>query len=344
MNTKTDLNRNHQLQKDILSPGQACSSSSSTSFSSTKSSSVSVTLGKNRQSFKNSMVVPEPPDSIPLQVHPKTDLIHSLVGLPMPRVSLEQALASAEQCHVMDRAGVKRLLSVRTEEVRTNDDLLQTFQKRMKVVRQIGGRGVVHQMESEVKWIVLGEEEEQKWFGGVVSRTRQATRKILGWMEEGGEVREEMHIEDAQMGEKQAIAGAKNVSHDNIDCDLSFNKEDWYVKKAEQTSSREDRGSSDEEWYMKTKPSSFVSADSSYFNTFGKLTRSTLTNLVTHGNLTITAVAKATVDEEKHPEEQQTVECDKDEVEEIGTCPMCQKEMEMKALIDHAGYCQGSDS
>ena len=95
---------------------------------------------------------------------------------------------------------------------------------------------------------------------------------------------------------------------------------------------------------MKTKPSSFVSADSSYFNTFGKLTRSTLTNLVTHGNLTITAVTKATVDEEKHPEEQQTVECDKDELEEIGTCPMCQKEMEKKALIDHAGYCQGSDS
>ena len=93
---KTDVNRNHQLQKDILSPGQACSSRSSTSFSSTKSSSVSVTLGKNKQSFKNSMVVPEPPDSIPLQVHPKTDLIHSLVGLPMPRVSLEQALASAE--------------------------------------------------------------------------------------------------------------------------------------------------------------------------------------------------------------------------------------------------------
>ena len=90
------------------------------------------------------MVVLEPPDSIPLQVYPKTDLIHSLVGLPMPRVSLEQALASVEQCPVMDRAELIRLISARTEEVRTTDDLLKRFQKKIEVVRQIGGRGVAH--------------------------------------------------------------------------------------------------------------------------------------------------------------------------------------------------------
>ena len=45
-----------------------------------------------------------------------------------------------------------------------------------------------------------------------------------------------------------------NVSHD-IDCDSSFNEEDWYVKKAERASSREDEEISDEDWYRKTNPS-----------------------------------------------------------------------------------------
>jgi hypothetical protein len=233
---------------------------------------------------------------------------------------------------VMDKTGLLRLLRTRSEDVRTTDDLLQRFQKRMELVRQIGGRGVVHLVESEVNWIVLGEEEEQKWYGGVGSRTRLATRKILDWMGEG-----------AQMEEKQATAGAMNVSRDNIDCDSSFNEEDWYMKKEEKPSSREEGGNSDEDWYRKPKPSSsLVSAESSYFNSFEKMTRSTLNNLVTLGNLTITAVAgKATVDDEKTAEEQLTVECDNDEVEEVGSCPMCQKEMEMKELIDHAGYCEG---
>jgi len=57
------------------------------------------------------------------------------------------------------------------------------------------------------------------------------------------------------------------------------------------------------------------------------------------GNLTITAVAEnSIVNDEETLEEHETV---KDEVEKVGTCPMCQKEMEMKVLIDHAGDCQG---
>jgi len=335
-NTKRDVNRNHQRQKDFQNADQASSSRNTPSFSSSKSSSVSVSPSQNSQSLKKSMVISKPPDSLPL--HAKTDLLHSLVGMPKPRVSLEQALASAEQCPVMDKTGLLRFLSARSEDVRTTDDLLQRFQKRMKVVRQIGGRGVVHSMESEVKWIVLGEEEEQKRYGGVGSRTRQATKKILSWIGDGEDVRREAY---SQMEEKQATSGAKNVSHDNIDCDSSFNEEDWYVKKEEKPCSREEGGNSDEDWYRKPKPSSsFVSAESSYLNTFGKITRSTLNNLVTLGNLTITAVA-GNATEEKAPEEQLTVVCDKDEVEEVGTCPMCQEEMEMKALMDHAGYCEG---
>jgi len=334
---KTDENKNHQVQKDVQFPDQACSSRSSPSFLSKKSRPVSVTPSQNKQPFKKGTVVQKPPDTVP--VHLKPELIYSLVGLPMPRVSLEQALASAEQCPVVDKNRLVRLLSARTEEVGTTDDLLQRFQTSMEVVRHLGLRGVVHSLESEIKWIVLGEEEEQRWFGGVGSRTRQATRKIFGWVGEG-EVREEKHSKDAQMGDKLVTVGAVNVSHDNIDCDSSFSEENWNVKKAEKASSREEGEISDEDWYRKPKPtSSGVSADSSYFNTFGKMTRSTLKNLVTIGNLTITAVAgnTTTADDEKPP----AVECDKDEVEEVGTCPMCQKEMVMKELIGHASYCQG---
>jgi hypothetical protein len=68
-----DVNRNHQHQKDFQSADQASSSRSSPRFSSTKSSSVSVPVSQNRQLFNNSVVVPKPPDSIPL--HPKTDLV-----------------------------------------------------------------------------------------------------------------------------------------------------------------------------------------------------------------------------------------------------------------------------
>ena len=45
---KTDVNRNHQVQKDIQSPDQACSSRSSPSFPSTKSSSVALPPVQNR--------------------------------------------------------------------------------------------------------------------------------------------------------------------------------------------------------------------------------------------------------------------------------------------------------
>jgi len=324
----TDVNRNHRLQKEFEAADQATSSSNTPSLS----SSVSVPLGQNRKSLKKRKVVSKPPDSLP--PHAKTDLFYSYVGTPKPRVSLERALASAEKCPVMDMKGLRRLLRSKSEDASTSGDMLQRFQKRMEVVKQIGVRGVVHSVGSEVKWIVLGEEEEQKWYGGVGSRTRQATRKIISWMGEGEDLPGETYSEDAKMEEKQATAGTKNSSHDNIDCDLSFNEEDWYVKKEEKPSSREEGGNSDEDWYRKPKPSSsMASADSSYFNTIGKMTRSTLNNLVTLGNLTITAVAgNATVNDEE------TVE---DEVEEVGTCPMCQEEMEMKVLIDHAGDCQG---
>jgi len=326
---KTDVNRN-QFQANCQSPAQAGPSN------------YSLKVGNNSQPFDTRPVIPMP------------GALHSIAGLPLPVVSSRQALLSTAQCPVMDTTELTRALMNKVEDT---DMLLRRFYLKMKIVRQVGQRGLVHSRQAPVSWIVLGEIQEKRWIGGVDARTREATRRSVGLLGEGGWSKEgEVDVLNVELNKEQGKGErCAVVIDDNIYSDESFNEEN----KGMGTNQENDR-SSDEYWYGKPKTpvkkcyddgGSFQSpnfdSEESYLN---RVTRSAISRLAAIGSVTISAVVgKASVEEHVDTIDyaassrvtRQPVETDKEEVEEIGTCPLCSTQMGMKILFIHASGCQG---
>jgi len=351
--TKTDMNSN-KIQQAVVQSFQSISPGVPL---------IPHTLVLNHQSGLGSISPCTPMSS----GHPKTDhtkdsLLPPLFSLPLFVVSVKHALTSTELCAVMDRQEVTCCLD-KSKRDSDSEEVLEIFFSRMEVVRQFTRSGLVHWGGGDVNWNVLGETEEQdegyrrsQWWDGVVgSRTRVASR-FRGWWG-GNEAKEDMHQDEDVEKDKSHMEGVKQATVDNIDSQDTFkcgnmttagnsdsDDEDWYRKKkhkegGEKTKTKEVEGND-----------SFSSpfADDSYLNTLGTITRSTLSSLAHLGSVTITDVpgkaTEDTEDEERLLSERQTDQAggeNSEVVEKRGTCPLCQLEMGMKTLLDHAATCQG---
>eukprot|EP00092_Neocalanus_flemingeri_P002747 GFUD01002941.1.p1 GENE.GFUD01002941.1~~GFUD01002941.1.p1 ORF type:complete len:243 (+),score=69.46 GFUD01002941.1:39-731(+) len=228
----------------------------------------------------------------------------------------------------------------------------------MEVVSQLSCSGLVHWGEREVKWTVLGDTGEQErehsqwWNEGVGTRTKAATSKFFGWWRGEGIEGENVVRDGCDFeGEKQNTASNNNAqdnltNYDNSDNDNEDRKDT--TKEVEDISKFE------------LKEGEYNNNNPSYLDTLGIVTKNTLSSLVNFGSLTVAAVAgKASEECEDHEEEpllarsarvlrerqieraSHTGVVNSDVVEEIGTCPMCGKEMGMDKLLVHAVACQG---
>ena len=325
---KTDVNRN-QFQANCQSPAQAGPSN------------YSHKVGNNSQPFDTRPVISMP------------GALHSIAGLPLPLVSSRQALLSTAQCPVMDTTELTRALMNKVEDT---DMLLRRFYLKMEIVRQVGQRGLVHSRQAPVSWIVLGETQEKRWIGGVAARTREATRRLIGLLGEGG-VSNKGEVDVLQVEVKKEEGKGQKCEVDYIDHDTSFNEEDRFSKTKWKRNEQENDGSSDENWYGNPKTpakkcldneGSFQSPNLDFEESYlSRVTRSALSNLAALGSVTIsTVVGTASMEEHvdaRHATSRRVARelVETDQVEEIGTCPLCSQQMGMKILLSHASGCQG---
>ena len=77
------------------------------------------------------------------------------------------------------------------------------------------------------------------------------------------------------------------------------------------------------------------------------MTRSALSNLAALGSVTISTVV-GTASMEEHVDARHATSSrvareleETDQVEEVGTCPLCSQQMGIKILLTHASGCQG---
>jgi len=230
-------------------------------------------------------------------------------------VPVEQALDSAEFCPVMTKGML-------TQAYRNQDAdlgmLMGRLYAKMEAVRKSQLKGLVHYRQSQIIW------------DNFLSRLKKSSSKM---------------VRGAIMENRKGKGYLKDINHESEE-----NTNDQRAGDA--PPGRED--SNNEDWYRKTSDdkavnegANFQSLSDSAWNILGNVTRNVLDILQTNG-VTVTPVKADKVTTEENKEfynsegillkDEVTAEV---EVEEMGTCPLCEHEMLMRLLPQHASDCQG---
>ena len=239
--------------------------------------------------------------------------IPALFSSPAPISSPRAVLArpSPELCSML-LAGwmVDRALG-RKEE---GDMLLRRLYDKMQYTRQVKEKGLVHCKIAEVSWIVLGQVERNT---GITSRVDRDEKDNI------------VCNEKAVIEYKYPPCGDINITN----VDENFKSYNF------------DEDSDDENWYSRPNDNMpvGVSYTDSLFNSLNTLARNTISSLWSQGSLSVTPVKAETSITDKNVQFKTPSGevIDEEEPEELGTCPLCQKEMMMRVLQQHASDCQG---
>jgi len=255
-------------------------------------------------------------------------------------MSLQQTLDSVTVCPVMDRNKMESLKDMMM--VTSTENNLGSFYNVMQFTKQQQSKGLVHWAAgiSKATWTVLGKSEEPKVGNN---------RKVAGLDQGGG--REGIRTRSDKMSKitKDIISKAIQDSRDNLnntDSDQQDDKDEgiWYRKLKDETEIKE------QSVLKKNSEKDLVPPclDETLYTTLSVLTRNTFTSLAS----TISAVtgydAATTTTNDEVQEDINKVANKFDHAESnggesIGTCPMCEVPMEMKALLTHASTCQGKN-
>jgi len=225
--------------------------------------------------------------------------------IPQCLVSIQQALASTECCPVMTK---KKLTQAWGNKNADLDTLMERLHTKMEAIRQCQEKGLVHFKQSQIEW--------DSFLSGQNKVSSKTGRRIIEENRKGKWFIDDISPETENKDEQTLGIQLGRGDSDN---------EDWYRKTSDDTT-------------MNEVVTSQSDSNLNMFSSISNIVTSNVLNILQSNGIVVTPVKEDKVTTEENKDSDVSVE-----IEEMGTCPLCDQVMLIGVLPQHASDCQGPE-